>query len=40
MEKNLIVEVLNSVNNDKEEACKILGFSLEILELKLKKYHL
>lgn len=40
MEKNLIVEVLNSVNNDKEEACKILGFSLEVLELKLKKYHL
>ncbi len=40
MEKTLIIEVLQSVQGDKEEACKILGFSKSVLEKKIKKYNI
>lgn len=40
MEKELILEVLNSVGGDTEEACKILGMSKKALMSKLSKYNL
>ncbi len=40
MEKELIIEVLQSVNSDKKEASKILGMSKLSLEKKIKKYSL
>lgn len=40
MEKTLISEVLQSVDGDRKEACKILGFNEQILEKKIKKYHI
>ena len=40
MEKELILEVLNSVNDDTEQACKILGMSKKALMSKIEKYNL
>lgn len=40
MEKTLIKEVLQSVNGDIDEACKVLGFSHVVLNKKLKKYQI
>lgn len=40
MEKNLIVEVLQSVDGDKDQACKILGLNKTILNKKMIKYQI
>jgi len=40
MEKELILEVLNSVDDDIEQACKILGMSKKALMSKVDKYNL
>ena len=40
MEKELVVEVLQSVDDDKVEAAKILGMSKSVLDKKIKKYHI
>ncbi|MDD3462791.1 MAG: sigma-54 dependent transcriptional regulator [Sulfurospirillaceae bacterium] len=40
MEKELIIEVLQSVKNDLDEACSILGMSKKALVEKINKYHI
>lgn len=40
MEKSLIKEVLASVDDDMQEACKVLGISQSVLEKKINKYHI
>ncbi|MDD3324914.1 MAG: sigma-54 dependent transcriptional regulator, partial [Sulfurospirillaceae bacterium] len=40
MEKELIIEVLQSVKNDLDEACSILGMSKKTLVEKINKYHI
>lgn len=40
LEKELICEILSSVNYDKIQACEILGMDIKILNQKIKKYQI